>query len=85
MTDSTVVTSTPCSRRNAAVPPDDVREQVEKQFLRTVWEDVDIWRYQEYVERPPLSKADAKAYMALRRWATQFYEVPPRENVVASP
>jgi 3-ketosteroid 9alpha-monooxygenase subunit A len=28
------------------------------------------------VERPPLSKVDAKGYMALRKWATQFYEVP---------
>ena len=52
------------------------RAQVEKQFLRTVWEDVDIWRYQEYIERPALSKIDARPYMALRKWATQFYEVP---------
>ena len=27
-----------------------VREQVERQFLGTVWEDLDIWRYQEYIE-----------------------------------
>lgn len=58
------------------VPPDDVREQVEKQFLGIVWEDVGIWRYQLYVEHPPLSKVDAKPYMALRRWATQLYDVP---------
>jgi hypothetical protein len=64
-------------------PPDSVREQVEKQFLGTVWEDLDIWRYQEYVERPPLAKIDAKPYMAMRKWATQFYEVPP-DRVVAS-
>jgi 3-ketosteroid 9alpha-monooxygenase subunit A len=42
------------------VPPDKVREQVERQFLGTVWEDLDIWRYQEYIERPALSKIDAK-------------------------
>ena len=65
------------------VPPHEVRERVEKQFLRTVWEDLDIWRYQEYVERPPLSKVDAKPYMALRQWATQFYEVPPAADAVA--
>jgi hypothetical protein len=59
------------------VPPDKVREHVEKQFLRTVWEDLDIWRYQEYVENPPLAKIDAKPYIALRKWATQFYDVPP--------
>jgi 3-ketosteroid 9alpha-monooxygenase subunit A len=58
------------------VPPLAVRQQVEKQFLGTVWEDLDIWRYQEYVKRPSLSKVDAKPYMALRKWATQFYKVP---------
>ena len=42
----------------------------------TVWEDLDIWRYQEYIEHPALSKVDAKPYMAMRKWATQFYEVP---------
>ena len=65
------------------VPPDKVRELVEKQFLRTVWEDLNIWRYQEYVERPPLSKVDAKPYMALRQWATQFYELQPAADAVA--
>ena len=34
------------------MPPDEVRERVEKQFLGTVWEDLDIWRYQEYIENP---------------------------------
>jgi nitrite reductase/ring-hydroxylating ferredoxin subunit len=38
-----------------------------------------IWRYQRYVENPPLSKVDANGYMALRKWATRFYEVPPTE------
>ena len=58
------------------VPPEAVRLQVERQFLKTVWEDVDIWRYQKYVEHPALAKIDAKPYMAMRKWATQFYEVP---------
>ncbi len=58
------------------VPPDAVREQVERQFMGTVWDDLNIWRYQEYVEHPALSKVDAKPYMAMRKWATQFYEVP---------
>jgi hypothetical protein len=53
-----------------------VRAKVERQFLGTVWEDLDIWRYQEYVEHPALSTVDAKPYMAMRKWATQFYEVP---------
>ena len=42
----------------------------------TVWEDLEIWRYQKYVEHPALAKIDAKPYMAMRKWATQFYEVP---------
>ena len=58
------------------VPPEDVVRQVEKQFLVTVWDDLEIWRYMEYVERPPLSKVDSEPYFALRKWAQQFYEVP---------
>jgi hypothetical protein len=29
-----------------------------------------------YIEHPTLSKGDAKPYMAMRKWATQLYEVP---------
>jgi 3-ketosteroid 9alpha-monooxygenase subunit A len=60
------------------------REQVERQFLGTVWEDLDIWRYQEYIEQPALSKIDAKPYMAMRKWATQFYEAPPTDAVASA-
>jgi hypothetical protein len=42
------------------VPPDSVLEQVERQFLGTVWDDLNIWRHQEYIEHPALSKVDAK-------------------------
>jgi nitrite reductase/ring-hydroxylating ferredoxin subunit len=58
------------------VPQGKLRDLIEKQFLSTVFDDLEIWRYQKYVEHPPLSKVDAKGYMALRKWATQFYEVP---------
>ena len=58
------------------VPQGKLRDVIEKQFLSTVFDDLQIWRYQKYVEHPPLSKVDAKGYMALRKWATQFYEVP---------
>jgi hypothetical protein len=34
-------------------------------------------RYQEYIEHPALSAVDAKPYMAMRKWATQFCEVAP--------
>ncbi|UGT65263.1 aromatic ring-hydroxylating dioxygenase subunit alpha [Nocardia asteroides] len=58
------------------VPPPEVQAKVERQFLITVWDDLSIWRYQKYVEHPALSPADAKPYMSLRKWATQFYDVP---------
>jgi phenylpropionate dioxygenase-like ring-hydroxylating dioxygenase large terminal subunit len=58
------------------IPPDDVRARVEKQYLGTVWDDLEIWRYQKYVEHPALAKIDAKPYMAMRKWALQFYDVP---------
>jgi hypothetical protein len=33
-------------------------------------------RHQNSVKDPALSKTDAKGYMAVRKWATQFYELP---------
>ena len=61
------------------VPHGKLRELIEKQFLSTVFDDLQIWRYQKYVEHPALSKIDAKGYMALRKWARQFYEVPQND------
>jgi 3-ketosteroid 9alpha-monooxygenase subunit A len=69
---------------DSEVPPPEVCRLVEKQFKGTMWDDLEIWRYQEYVERPPLAKQDAKPYLALRQWATQFYEVPPEEPAVST-
>jgi phenylpropionate dioxygenase-like ring-hydroxylating dioxygenase large terminal subunit len=63
------------------VPPDEVRARVERDFLVSVWDDLDIWRYQEYIEHPTHATVDARAYVELRRWATQFYDVPPTEEV----
>ena len=60
----------------ADVPSGELRDTIEKHFLSTVFDDLQIWRYQKYVENPALSIQDAKGYMALRKWATQFYEVP---------
>ncbi|SHN46512.1 Rieske 2Fe-2S domain-containing protein [Cryptosporangium aurantiacum] len=59
------------------VPPDDLRERIEKQFLSTVWDDLSIWRYQEYIEHPTLATQDAAAYTSVRRWAKQFYDITP--------
>src|SRR2546421_234852 len=55
--------------------PDHYRERAEKEFLSTLWDDLEIWRYQVYVEKPVLAQQDARPYGALRKWAKQFYEV----------
>jgi 3-ketosteroid 9alpha-monooxygenase subunit A len=64
-------------------PPEDVLERVTKQVLTTMWDDLEIWRYQKYVEHPALATQDAAPYMALRKWAQQFYETPPTTAPVA--
>ena len=66
------------------VPPEDVRAQIEKQYLVTVWEDLDIWRHQQYIEHPTHATVDAKGYVELRRWAKTFYELPPAEEPAAA-
>ena len=52
------------------VPPRQVRDQVERQFLGTVWEDLNIWRYQEYIENPALSRVDCVTHVAPARLGT---------------
>jgi 3-ketosteroid 9alpha-monooxygenase subunit A len=61
-------------------PPQDVVDRVKKQFMGTMEDDLEIWRYQRYVEKPALATQDAAPYMALRKWAQQFYEVPPTDS-----
>jgi hypothetical protein len=53
------------------------QERVEKEFLQTLWDDLEIWRYQIYIENPALAQQDARPYGALRKWAKQFYELEP--------
>jgi hypothetical protein len=60
-------------------PPSDLRERIDKEFLNTMEDDLEIWRYQRYVENPALAKQDARPYKALRKWSEQFYDVPPDE------
>jgi len=54
-------------------------EKVTRQFLTTVEDDLEIWRYQKWVDKPVYSRVDAKGYATLRRWSQQFYDVPPEE------
>jgi 3-ketosteroid 9alpha-monooxygenase subunit A len=58
-------------------PPPDLCERIEKEFLSTMEDDLEIWRYQRYVENPALAAQDAHPYRALRTWARQFYDVAP--------
>jgi phenylpropionate dioxygenase-like ring-hydroxylating dioxygenase large terminal subunit len=62
---------------NSPVAPQAERERARKEFLQTLWDDLEIWRYQIYVENPVLAQQDARPYGALRKWARQFYEVDP--------
>jgi 3-ketosteroid 9alpha-monooxygenase subunit A len=59
----------------AEVASASIRERVEQQFLRTLAEDLNIWRHQVYVEQPTFAKVDARPYGTLRKWAKQFYEI----------
>lgn len=58
-------------------PPPGLRKVVEDRFMSTMWDDLEIWRYQKYVENPAFAKQDAKPFKAIRKWAQQFYELPP--------
>ena len=46
-----------------------------KDFLSTLEDDLEIWRYQSYVDRPAMAKTDAKSFTALRKWVKTFYEI----------
>jgi phenylpropionate dioxygenase-like ring-hydroxylating dioxygenase large terminal subunit len=61
--------------------PEHLRERLEKEFLVTLWDDLEIWRYQKYVEHPALAQQDARPYASIRQWARQFYDVQPGEAV----
>ncbi len=68
------------------VVPERHCERAQEQFLTTLADDLEIWRYQVYVETPAFAKQDALPYGALRKWARQFYELPsdvhPRRTAV---
>jgi len=63
----------------SSVPPPELRAQIEKQFLVTLWDDLEIWRYQRYVEQPALAQIDAKPFKTVRTWCKRFYELPPED------
>jgi 3-ketosteroid 9alpha-monooxygenase subunit A len=64
---------------DSEVIPDRHRERTQV-HLQALWDDLEIWRYQVYVENPALAQQDARPYGQLRKWARQFYEVPPDES-----
>ena len=52
----------------------EVVARIDREFLSTLPDDLNIWRHQAYVEQPVLARQDARPYGELRRWARQFYE-----------
>ena len=70
---------------DSPAPPEELRERIEKEFIVTLWDDLEIWRYQKYVEHPALAQQDARPYGQLRKWAKQFYEIAPDEVVEKAP
>jgi phenylpropionate dioxygenase-like ring-hydroxylating dioxygenase large terminal subunit len=70
---------------DSPAPPPELRERIEKEFIVTLWDDLEIWRYQKYVEHPALAKRDARPYGSLRKWAKQFYDIQPGEVVEKAP
>jgi 3-ketosteroid 9alpha-monooxygenase subunit A len=60
---------------DSVVAPPAYRERAAEEFLQTLHDDLEIWRYQVYVENPVLARQDARPYGALRKWARQFYEL----------
>jgi 3-ketosteroid 9alpha-monooxygenase subunit A len=57
------------------IAPPETLERMKKEYLGTMEEDLEIWRYQRYIANPALAKQDAKPYKALRSWSKQFYAV----------
>ena len=60
-------------------------DRIDREFLSTMEDDLEIWRYQRYVEHPALAQQDAKPYGQLRKWVRQFYEIAPDEHVEKAP
>jgi hypothetical protein len=55
------------------IAPTEILARMKKEYLGTMEEDLEIWRYQKYIGNPALAKQDAKPYKALRSWSKQFY------------
>ena len=51
---------------DSPLPPPDLRKRIDEEFLSTMEDDLEIWRYQRYVEHPALARQDAKPSKALR-------------------
>jgi 3-ketosteroid 9alpha-monooxygenase subunit A len=62
---------------SSVVPPEALSERVRKETLSSLGADLEIWRYQVYIETPAFAQQDARPYGAIRKWARQFYEIDP--------
>jgi phenylpropionate dioxygenase-like ring-hydroxylating dioxygenase large terminal subunit len=64
---------------DSPAPPQQVIDRVRRKYLQTLQDDLEIWRYQIYIETPAFAQQDARPYGALRKWARQFYEIEPAQ------
>jgi 3-ketosteroid 9alpha-monooxygenase subunit A len=62
---------------DAPVPSPGILDRIRERYLQTLSDDLEIWRYQIYIETPAFAQRDARPYGALRKWARQFYEIEP--------
>ena len=59
------------------------RDVVHFFVCREVGQDLDVWSYKRYIEKPILAKGDGPIGI-YRRWAAQFYSMPSGEKRMAS-
>jgi 3-ketosteroid 9alpha-monooxygenase subunit A len=65
-----------------AAPSEKLVEKVQREFLTTVDDDLNIWRHQKWIDQPIYSKADAKGYATLRKWSHLFYDIDAAGNPI---
>ena len=61
--------------------PDRAQARVAEQ-VKQVGRDIVIWENMTYVERPPYPPEESREFLALRRWASQFYVTKDQEGVL---
>jgi hypothetical protein len=70
----------PREPNSTEVLSDLARRRTTEQFKQTD-RDVVIWENMKYIDRPPVTKIEAKPYRAFRTWSDRFYgDEPVRDS-----